>query len=448
MLIILQIIVKGIVIILIPLLRVKIELIMDLKCEGFNLIGGAELFEDTFYLRRMWSFSRALDLGLVDEEIEKGLHVALGQRHGERVAYIAMRLGRALEFNKKDLVQLTVAGLLHDIGALGCFRECHGDPRIMEQHCLVGAVTVERFPSGSILASAIKYHHETPDPMHAVLRVSSEEVPLMARILSMADNIDLRLKWRLSSHRERDEILEWVTIQTGTLFYPEVAAAFKRVAQKEAFWLDIEQADLRQISSGLLFGQGQIPAYELETGFTDDLAATFADLIDQKSQFTARHSRSVAETVERLARGLGWEEDRLHEIYVAGLLHDLGKLSIPNKILDKPGPLDSAEIDIIRTHTYYTHRLLTEAGFPTRMVEWAAHHHERLDGKGYPFALAGKEIDEGSRLMTIADIFAALTEDRPYRLAMTPGEALALIKRGTGTMVDTQLMDMAKRVLL
>ena len=136
----------------------------------------------------------------------------------------------------------------------------------------------------------------------------------MARILSMADQIDLRLKRRLSSHRERDEILEWVTMETGTLFYPEVAAAFKRVAQKEAFWLDIEQPDLRQIASGLLFGKWQLPATrELETGFTDDLAATFADLIDQKSKFTARHSRSVAETVERLARGLGWEEERLHE---------------------------------------------------------------------------------------------------------------------------------------
>ena len=411
-------------------------------------MGERKLIEDAFYIRRMWSFSRALDLGLVDEEVENGLQLALGRRHGERVAYIAMRLGRGLELSKEELVQVTVAGLLHDIGALGSFRSYNGDPRMLVQHCLVGAATVERFPSGAILASAIKYHHETPDLLHSALHVPSEQVTLMARILSMADQIDLRLKRRLASHRERDEILEWVTLETGTLFYPEVAAAFKRVAQKEAFWLDIEQVDLLQISIGLLCGRWHLPSTrELEAEFTDDLAATFADLIDQKSKFTARHSRSVAETVQRLARGLGWEEDRVHEIYVAGLLHDLGKLSIPKKILDKPGPLDSGEIDMIRTHTYYTHRLLTEAGFPTRMVEWAAHHHERLDGKGYPFALAGKEIDEGSRLMTIADIFAALTEDRPYRSAMTPGEALAVIERGTGTMVDAKLVEMAIRVL-
>lgn len=407
-----------------------------------------KLFEDASYIRRMWSFSRALDLGLVDEEIEKGLQVSLGHRHGERVAYIAMSLGRFLGLSKEDLIHVTVAGLLHDIGALGCFRAYHGDPRIMVKHCIEGAVAVERFTAGSILARAIKYHHETPNPKHSALRAPSEDVPLMARILSLADKVDLRLPRRLHSRQERDEILKWIAVENGTLFYPEVAEAFKRVAQKEAFWLDIEQPDLLQIALGLLCGQWHLPATcELELGFTDDLAATFADLIDQKSQFTARHSRSVAETVQRLARGLGWKEDRLHEIYVAGLLHDLGKLSIPKKVLDKPGPLDPSEIEIIRTHTYYTHRLLTEAGFPTRMAEWAAHHHERLDGKGYPFALAEKDLDEGARLMSIADIFAALTEDRPYRLAMTPGEALALIQRGAGTMVDANLVDLAKRVL-
>jgi len=408
----------------------------------------AELFEDAFYIRQMWSFSRALDLGLVDEEIERGLQVSLGQRHGERVAYIAMRVGRFLGLNKESLVHVTVAGLLHDIGALGYIGEYNGDPRILERHCHVGAVIVERFPAGKILAQAIKYHHETPDLLHSALGAPAEEVTLMARILSLADKIDLRLKRSLSSRRERDEIMEWVTQNTGTLFYPEVADAFKQVAQKEAFWLDIEQPDLLQIALGLLCGQWQLPATrELEIGLTDNLAATFADLIDQKSRFTARHSRSVAETVERLARGIGWEGDRLHEIYVAGLLHDLGKLSIPRKILDKPGPLEPSEVEIIRTHTYYTHRLLTEAGFPTRMVEWSAHHHERLDGKGYPFALRENDLNEGARLMAIADIFAALTEDRPYRIAMSTGEALALIQRGAGTMLDQGLIDVAKRVL-
>ncbi|AET70639.1 putative domain HDIG-containing protein [Desulfosporosinus orientis DSM 765] len=406
------------------------------------------MVEDAFYIRRMWSFSHALDLGLVDEEVERDLQISVGERHGERVAYIAMRLGRSLGLNKKALVHLTVAGLLHDIGALGFFREYEGDRRLLQRHCFVGASIVQRFPAGDILAQAIKYHHETPDPAHGALHASEAEVPLMARILSFADQVDLLIKRRLTSRKDREEIIDWVSSNTGTLFYSEVAAAFKQVAQKEAFWLDLDQPDLLQIALELLCGKWHLPSTrDLKSGFTDDLAATFADLIDQKSKFTARHSRSVAETVQHLAEGLGWQDERLHEIYTAGLLHDLGKLSIPRKILDKPGPLDSMEIKIIRTHTYYTHRLLTQAGFPTRMVEWAAHHHERLDGKGYPFALGENELDEGSRVMAIADIFAALTEDRPYRKAMSQGEALALIQRGAGTMLDPGLIDVAKRVL-
>lgn len=406
------------------------------------------MVEDAFYIRRMWSFSRALDLGLIDEDVERSLQISLGERHGERVAYIAMRLGRFLGLNKKTLVHLTVAGLLHDIGALGFYRDYEGDQRLLERHCQVGASIVRRFPAGQILAQAIKYHHETPDPLHGALHAPEPEVPLLARIISLADKVDLRLKRSLPNRQEREAIIDWVAANTGTLFYPEVAAVFKKAAQKEAFWLDLEQSDLLQIALGLLCGKWHLPATkDLQTGFTDDLAATFADLIDQKSKFTARHSRSVAEIVQRLAEGLGWQDERLHEIYTAGLLHDLGKLSVPRRILDKPGPLDPGEIEIIRTHTYYTHRLLTEAGFPTPMVEWAAHHHERLDGKGYPFALGEKELDEGSRLMAIADIFAALTEDRPYRKAMSSGEALALLQRGAGTMLDSRLIDLAKKVL-
>jgi len=406
------------------------------------------LLEDAFYIRRMWSFSRALDLGLVDEEIEKGLRFSLGQRHGERVAYIAMRLGRSMGLSKRDLVRVTVAGLLHDIGALGCFRDYHGDSRILKSHCLVGAAMVGRFPSGKILAEAIKYHHETPDVQNGPLGAPAEKVPIMARILALADQVDLRLPRKRIRQQERKEIETWVKEGKGVLFYPEVAEAFEETARKEAFWLDIEQPDLLQIALELLFGKWNLTATrELQAGFTDELADIFADLIDQKSQFTARHSRAVAETVRHLAAGLGWDEEQLHQIYIAGLLHDLGKLAIPKKILDKPGSLDSAEIEVIRTHTYHTHRLLMEAGFPIKMVEWAAHHHERLDGKGYPFALSEKELDVGARLMAIADIYSALTEDRPYRLAMTSVEALTLIDKGSGTMVDGQLVEMAKGIL-
>lgn len=402
-----------------------------------------------FYIRRLWSFSKALDLALVDEEIERGFQTALGERHGERVAYISVSLGSQMGLPREELSLLMAAGLLHDIGAVGGFRRYHGDHRLQVEHCLVGAKIIERFPSGDKLAPILKYHHEAPEPNRGALGISQEEIPLLARIVSLADKVDVFLLRRHYPREERDKFNKWLDENSGELIFSELVPFLQSLTQKESFWLDLEQPDLLQICLHKLFNKWELPINgSLETGFDDYLAKTFADLIDQKSAFTFRHSASVAETVELLAHSVGWDDYLCHEIKVAGQLHDLGKLAVPKKILDKPGPLDAAEIDVIRKHTYFTYHLLTEAGFPENIVQWAAYHHERLDGKGYPFAIGEKELSIGSRLMTIADMFAALTEERPYRAAMSAGQALEIIRRGTGTSVDEELLKVAERALL
>ncbi|GAB6173175.1 HD-GYP domain-containing protein [Paradesulfitobacterium aromaticivorans] len=400
------------------------------------------------YLKRMWSFARALDLALVDEEFERGFQFHIGQKHGERVAYISLCLGKMMGLGQEDLLNLTVAGLLHDIGAIAEFRRCHGDPELMWEHSLVGASMVESFPAGEVLAPAIRYHHEVPASEHSATRVDPNEVSLFARILSLADRLDIMMERHVQNYQERERLVRWVTENSGRLVFPEPAEAFSRVAGREAFWLNLEQPDLPNIVLEQLEAQEiTLSGGELDQGFTDLLAEMFAGLVDQKSKFTARHSYVVAETVQELAAVVGWDREKQREIYLAGLLHDLGKLAVPNKILDKAGKLDAAELEIIRTHTYYTHRLLTEAGFPRDLVEWAAFHHERLDGLGYPFGVASTELTLGSRLMTIADIFAALTEERPYRQALSAGEALEILAQGAGTSVDAELLQVARQTL-
>lgn len=406
------------------------------------------MLADALYIRRMWNFSKALDLALVDEEIEKGFSVPLGQRHGERVGYIALSIGRSLGLNQKELIQVLIAGLMHDIGAVGGFHQYHGTPHLVKEHCLLGANIVQRFQDGDILSKAVRYHHESPNPAYSALGVEEKDVTLMAKILSVADKVDVNLSRKIMNHSERERLIQWVKAHEGNQIYPEVVPAFMEVASREAFWLDLEQTDLLQASLALLFDMWYLPTSQnMDNKFIRELAITFADLIDQKSDFTARHSRSVAENVERLAEGLGWEKKEVQEIRVAGLLHDLGKLSVPKKILDKPGRLDPDEIAIIRTHTYHTYHLLAGAGFPLHVAQWAAYHHERLDGIGYPFGIKAEGIDTGSRLMTIADMFTALTEDRPYRKALSPSESIDIISRGAGTAVDPELVEVARRVL-
>ncbi len=398
-----------------------------------------------FFLRRMWSFSRALDLALVDEEVEKGFQVAVGEQHGERVAYIALSLGRELGWWGEDLFHLTIAGLLHDIGAIADFRRSHGDPVMMREHARIGAGLMTGFPAGEFLAAALWHHHATPQAGQG--DSGDESVPQVARILSLADKLDLQMPRRWINEEARRHLVQWVLAGREQLFFPAEADAFAALAGREAFWLDLGQPDLPDIVWDYLAGSGvPLTMPVVNQDLAGLLAVTFAELVDQKSSFTARHSRAVAENVLQLALKLGWDEAKCREIYTAGLLHDLGKLAVPNKVLDKPGKLEAGEFAWVKRHTYYTYRLLKEAGFPQTTVEWAAFHHERRDGRGYPFGLKAGRLDTGCGLMKVADIFAALTEERPYRKPMTAGEALAIVAQEAGSGVDAEIVELARKV--
>jgi putative nucleotidyltransferase with HDIG domain len=146
-----------------------------------------------------------------------------------------------------------------------------------------------------------------------------------------------------------------------------------------------------------------------------NIAEIFATIIDRMSSFTATHSRSVAKIAAFLAEIKGFSADEVKNMKIAGLLHDLGKLAIPNEILEKPGKLNNGEVVIIRQHTYYTYRILEQIDNFDTIAKWAAYHHETLDGQGYPFRIKEESIPLGSKIVAVADIFVALTENRPYR---------------------------------
>ena len=118
-----------------------------------------------------------------------------------------------------------------------------------------------------------------------------------------------------------------------------------------------------------------------------------------------------------------------HEIRIAGYLHDLGKLAVPETIIEKPGTLDKDERDIVKSHTYHTYAILKEVKGLEKIAIWASFHHETLTGEGYPFHRSAEEIPLGSRIMTVADIFTALTEDRPYRKGMGKVEVIEIFSK-------------------
>ncbi|MEO8685830.1 MAG: HD domain-containing phosphohydrolase, partial [Devosia sp.] len=179
----------------------------------------------------------------------------------------------------------------------------------------------------------------------------------------------------------------------------------------------------------------------------DDIAAGFARVVDAKSPFTAGHSERVALFADLIAEELGYPADRRRWLRRAALLHDLGKLGVSNTILDKNGRPDPDEWTAIKRHPELGRTILSKIDALRDTADIAGNHHERLDGGGYPHGLEGRAIDLDTRIVTTADVFDALTADRPYRKAMSVPDAIELMRRDVGPALDSTCFEALQRGL-
>ncbi len=162
-------------------------------------------------------------------------------------------------------------------------------------------------------------------------------------------------------------------------------------------------------------------------------------VIDQKDRYTRRHSEHMTNYALQLAQASGCSDETYNIMRIAGLLHDIGKIGIPDAILRKPGKLTAEEYEVMKGHVTLSALIIHGLPHMTDILDAVANHHERWDGKGYPQGIAGEHIPVLGRIMAIADAFSAMTLDRPYRAAMDVDEALREIERGAGTQFDPAL---------
>lgn len=168
----------------------------------------------------------------------------------------------------------------------------------------------------------------------------------------------------------------------------------------------------------------------------------------EKDEYTERHTRRVALRAVQVGERLGLSGGRLRTLAIGGLVHDIGKLSVPDTILKKPGPLDDAEYATVQEHPERGYRLLQGLGtFPEAVRHLVRDHHERLDGRGYPRGLAADEIDLDTRILTVCDVYDALISKRVYRAAWTHEEAMELLRREVGTAFDERCVDALEQVI-
>ena len=212
--------------------------------------------------------------------------------------------------------------------------------------------------------------------------------------------------------------------QSGDMFSPTLVDAFMSLARKEYFWLDTRSSTMYRF----LRRKARSKTIVMDLDQLNDLAMLFARVIDFRSSFTSTHSSGVSASAGRLAELCGFSERECRMMKIAGYLHDLGKLAVSREILEKPGALTPEEFNVIRSHTFHTYRILeTVEDFET-INTWAAFHHERLNGNGYPFHHVGKDLSLGSRIMCVADVFTAVTEDRPYRTGMSDASTKKVLR--------------------
>jgi HD-GYP domain-containing protein (c-di-GMP phosphodiesterase class II) len=202
-------------------------------------------------------------------------------------------------------------------------------------------------------------------------------------------------------------------------------AAFVKMGKGDFFWLDLYNSTYRNLFFRNLgfFGRVYFDMNEILA-----VAEMFAVIVDQTSKFTVSHSRNVAATIAFLGENIGYCSEEVGALTVAGLLHDLGKLSVPNRILEKPGKLSEAEYSIVKRHPYYTYRILEQIEGFGLVASWAGTHHENIAGTGYPFGIGKKELRLASRLISAADVFCALQEERPYRPAFGAEQAVMILE--------------------
>jgi putative nucleotidyltransferase with HDIG domain len=237
-----------------------------------------------------------------------------------------------------------------------------------------------------------------------------EEIPLFSRILNLCQTLEV-----FNTLSGVNDAFQVIRERSGTWFDPELVRAIGEVEKDENFWKLLQEENARQAVIEMeplgLFTQASEDKL-------DSVCEAFSDIIDVKSPYTHSHSRGVTTVAVSISQRLGLSDKDITLVRRAALLHDIGKLSVPNNILDKPGKLTATEWETVRLHPYYTQRILERISGFQHLAYIASSHHEKLDGSGYFRNLRSTQLPMTARAITVADIFDALSAKRPYREAL------------------------------
>lgn len=383
------------------------------------------------------SISKSLDC------VERDL-LGAGTNHGKRVCAVCTLIGRGKGLSDKEICDLAGYSVMHDNALTEYIYSEYYTKNSMDinknfsLHCTFGERNIRNFPFFHPVEDVILYHHENADGS-GPFRQTASTTPDYARWIHIADVLDIDFDLSQMDTTKYNSIKSFLNSKRGSMFLSEdVDLLLNSVSFEQLSSLCNESID------GLIYDI--IPT--IENSFSPmeliNLSTVFARIIDYKSTFTSHHSLGIAQKAYRMAQYYNYDEEKCSCFYIAGALHDIGKLSIDNEILEKPGKLTPEEYKEMQKHVVMTYEILkTIKGFD-EINKWASRHHEKLNGKGYPFGYTATDLSHEDRLMACLDIYQALREERPYKPPKTHEATLEIMRKMTDELDQNIVNDIDK----
>lgn len=266
--------------------------------------------------------------------------------------------------------------------------------------------------------------------------LAGNDIPLLSRILLLAQTFEAY--WIEHGVRGATEMAR---ARRGTWFDPALVDRLLSWKSDQIWWDRL--TDIVHLEQQVIALEPGLTPMVATPERLDRIAFAFAAVIDAKTPYTARHSTNVARYAVRIMGALGADAQTSRDVLRAGLLHDIGKLGVSNRILDKPAKLTDEEFVEVRKHPTWTLEILRHVQAFEHFADAAAQHHERLDGRGYPWRLSGEQVGTMARVLAVSDVYEALTANRPYREGLTVPAVVGIMSRDRGTAFDPHVLDAA-----
>jgi HD-GYP domain-containing protein (c-di-GMP phosphodiesterase class II) len=362
------------------------------------------------------TFSHALDI------IEGELFGAT-EYHSMRTAVLCAAMGKRLGFDEEALSALTICALFHD-NALTEYmlseREGEHQALNLRLHCEYGQRNVENLPFKKNIAGFILYHHEFANGSGPFGKKEGE-YPLEAGLIAAADTADVLNRLQRVPMEDLPRLRRGIRATIGARS-PGIAEILLSVLDGEMLLSLRNDAIAESIKKAV-----PVWTINMEDPSILRIAGMVARVIDYKSVFTRKHTLQIANKSWLMGEYYGYGESGRAQLYLAAALHDIGKIAVPVRVLEKPGRLDEAEFEIIKQHVVYTREWLGEIEGFEKICDWASNHHEKLDGSGYPAGKKAEDLNFNSRLLACIDIYQAISEERPYHPARSHGETMPIL---------------------